>query len=326
MLKLKKQPKTYIALASILIIGILLLAGFLLFPPETSKPQPDWAGICVHTLPAEDARLVNESSARWIRIDISNNQTDLNSSLANAKDYNLSVLGILGSWMFNKSCIFTLDDWKSNVTYYVSQYAPYVDAWEIWNEPTSPNPDWQLQVDYLSMAQTASLVIREYDPAAKIVLLGGMQLYTGSSTDYLEGDKVFAANLSAQNITKYGDAISVHAYPWSGNVTSSVWDNYKSSLEFYRGLFPGMEIWVTETGQPIEDADETGQSQYLNTALSFFKDKADKVFWYALHDSVDDGKSFGLIQNNGNPREAYNTLQKALAPITTGLFLCHSNK
>ena len=42
--------------------------------------------------------------------------------------------------MFNKNCAFTLEEWRGNVTHYVTEYADYVDAWEIWNEPTSPTP------------------------------------------------------------------------------------------------------------------------------------------------------------------------------------------
>ena len=89
----------------------------------------------VHSVSASDAQFVSESGAKWVSIDVNG---DFSDAVANAKADNLRVLGILDSWMFNQSTVFTLDDWVSNVTYYVSQNNN-VDAWEIWNEPTNPN-------------------------------------------------------------------------------------------------------------------------------------------------------------------------------------------
>lgn len=303
------------------VVPIILLISFTtiayvatLSPPQqlqTQKIDPQTVGICVHYLSTDDAQIVSQAGVRWIRIDC--NGTQFGEWVKTAKAYNFSVLAILGSWMYNGSCNITLKEWNQSVTYYVTRYAPYVDAWEIWNEPTSTTLGWQLQIDYTSMTQIASPIIRQNDPTAKIVLLGGMQLYTGGA-DGAASDREFAENLQAKNISQYADAISVHAYPWSGNVQQNVWDSYNDSLEFYHGLFLGKEIWVTETGQSIEDAAETGQNSYLETGLPFFQGKADMVFWYCLRDIPDDLKSFGLLDSCGNPREVYPTLQKLLAP------------
>jgi hypothetical protein len=299
---------------------IVVLIVFFCPPIETplvtsAKVAPDSVGICVHSLSAQDALLVNQSGARWIRIDISNNETDLTNSLANAKTYNLSILGILGSWMFNQSCSFTLEEWRSAVSSNVSKYAAYVDAWEIWNEPTSQNPGWKLQTDYYLMVEVASPIIRQYDPTAKIVLLGGLQLYTGGNTVPVNIDKDFARNLSACNLTSYGDAISVHAYPWSGQVTPSLWENYAASIDDYRQIFSNssLDIWVTETGQNLADCggNQQLQAQYLADSLGFFSGRVSHVFWYALHDEASAG-DFGLVDANNSPRVVYADLQNKL--------------
>ena len=114
------------------------------------------------------------------------------------------------------------------------------------------------------MVQIASQIIRQNDPTAKIILFGGLQLYTGGSgtAAIIAGDKEYARNLSTLNIMQYGDAISVHAYPWGGQVSKSVWNAYSASLAEYRTIFnnSSLDIWVTETGQNITDSGEDGSS------------------------------------------------------------------
>jgi hypothetical protein len=173
----------------------------------------------LHSLSQNEARVVNESGARWIRIDASEDFSDFGASVQNAKAYNLSVLAIPDSWMFNKLTVFSLDDWRGNVTYYVSQYAVYVDAWEIWNEPanptdplqnlspTSPENMTKIVNFYFSMVQTACPIIRLHDPSAKILLFGGLNLYSGSEI-HLDLDENFSSQLVAMGIEQFGDAIS----------------------------------------------------------------------------------------------------------------------
>jgi hypothetical protein len=300
----------YVGLICIMIVAALMVAILQRQSPDKMSMAVE-AGICVHALTVQDATLVSESGARWIRIDISSNETDTTNSLINAKNYNLSVLGILGSWLFNQSCSFTLDEWVDAVSSNVSKYAPRVDAWEIWNEPTSTNPGWQLQADYLSMVQIASPIIRQYDSTSKIILFGGLQLYTGGNKAILEDDLAFAGNLSSYNLMQYGDAISVHAYPWGIDVSPSVWDSYKNSLSAYNRLGNfSLDIWVTETGYNLTDSTESAQAHYLKDALDFFNGSVSHVFWYALHDeNVTASGDFGLVDADMQPREAYTALQ-----------------
>jgi hypothetical protein len=267
------------------------------------------------SLSANEAQLVSESGAGWVRVDASN---DFGTAVTNAKAYNLKVLGILDSWMFNQSTTFTLEEWRDAVTHYVSNYSN-VDAWEIWNEPA--NPAYPLSVErYYSMVQIASPIIRQYDPSAKIVLFGGLNLWSGGDPN-LALDKEFARQLAAMNIEQYGDAISVHAYPWMNQTEPRVWDRYTESLAYYHALFTNksLEIWVTETGQPIEAGGEQGQAQYMTDALGYFQGKVTRLFWYSLLDNAADQKSFGLIGNE-TPRLAYYVLQKQLTGKSAAYF------
>ena len=130
-----KKANSAVYAATVLVTRVIF-ASFLISNLPNSNEFNDLMGISVHALSVEDAQLVADSGSKWIRIDASK---ELENASINVKAQNLSVLAILDSWIFNKSTNFTLEDWQSNVTYYVSKYADYVDAWEIWNESSNPN-------------------------------------------------------------------------------------------------------------------------------------------------------------------------------------------
>ena len=323
----KKRLVICAGLVIIIIVSAYFLSNSILADHPVDKlPSIDsgFVGISLHSLSMIDAREVNESGAGWIRLDASDALSDFNASVRNAKAYNLSVLCILDSWMFNKSSTFTLEEWRSNVTYYVSQYADYVDAWEIWNEPANPtyplldlnvtNEDSQQNMQtivnfYYSMAQAASPIIRQYDPTAKIVLFGGLNLWSGNDP-HLAFDKDFASQLAAKNIAQYGDAMSVHAYPWTQKVESSIWQKYTDSLTYYKELYPTLEVWLTETGHPANFDGEAGQAQYIVDTLGYFQGKVTHLFWYSLTDNSWEENGFGLINHDGTARLAYQELKK----------------
>ena len=116
--------------------------------------------------------------------------------------------------------------------------------------------------------------------------------------------------MAVLNIGQYGDALSVHAYPWE-TMKQSIWEKYRDLLAFYQELYPSLEIWLTETGYPLEYEGEKGQAQYMNDALDYFEGKVTRFFWYSLLDNVWEDQSFGLIVE-GMPRLAYYELRSKL--------------
>jgi hypothetical protein len=314
---IKKQIHDKHLLVVSILVFVLAICFIYILSPANKPTNNYWLGICVHSLSENEARLVEESGADCIRIDVS---PDFENAVKNAKAHGLKILGILGSWMFNKSTEFTLEEWRDNVTYYVSHYAEYVDAWEPWNEVA--NPDYPLSTEkylstenmsqlaefYFSMVQIASSIVREYDPTAKIVLLGGLNLWSGNDP-HLELDMEFARQLADMGIEQYGDAISIHAYSWMEKIEPWIWEKYDQSLAYYRELFT-LEFWVTETGHYIDFEGENGQARYISDALSYFDGKVQRFFWYSLKDNAWEDKHFGLIDDDGTPRLAYYELQK----------------
>jgi hypothetical protein len=96
-----------------------------------------------------------------------------------------------------------------------------------------------------------------------------------------------------------------NAYTFGKPGLADVQHGYDDSLAFYKGLFNGtLEVWVTETGKPIEDENSADAvTRYLNDALSYFDRTVSNVFWFSLHDNMNESR-FGLIENVTNPRPA----------------------
>jgi hypothetical protein len=330
-----KKTKIAVSLILVIVITASIIAGAHLFPHKPAEVKnDDFLGICTHSLDPPDVGLVADSGAGWVRIDCNASDPHFGAYLENAKNHNLHVLAILDSWLFNGDCNFTIGQWKGKVTYYVSNYADYVDAWEIWNEPANPTPGWKLQnlsllendeiieenlsrvADfYYSMAQTAYPIIRQYDGNATIVLLGGMNLYSGTDRNCAL-DYEFAKLVAAKGVQQYGDAISVHAYPWTDSVMQrNASFSYASSLVYYNDTFNrALPIWVTETGQKFNAANPTLQADYLTQVMLAFRGEAAHMFWYALHDDHigDHIEYFGLVDDNMQPRGAYHALQGSI--------------
>ncbi|MCW4009126.1 MAG: hypothetical protein NWF05_00700 [Candidatus Bathyarchaeota archaeon] len=308
---------------------VMFLLPFFLSSSNSAYAQDskrDWAGVCVHGFSVSVAEIANNSGVGWVRIEASDNSLE---AFQRIKTQNQKILAVLYNQLFHSlpTINFTLQEWQDKVQYYASTF-PFVDAWEIWNEPVSTQyPLWGLNVSepenlntladlYFSMVQTASQIIHQYNPQATIVLFGGLTLYSGQDPN-LEISKNFATLLAAKNITDYGDAISFHGYPWGAN-QPTVWGNYSESITFYKNLFHAkgdLQYWLTETGQKAEVEGELGQAQYMTDALDFFQGTVDRFFWYSLVDSAIAYGRFGLVGDVARP--AFGVLQEFLAEPRT---------
>jgi hypothetical protein len=79
-------------------------------------------------------------------------------------------------------------------------------------------------------------------------------------------------------------------------------------LHFVEGLTT-KPVWLTETGKPSMNNDETGQAEYLSSVFATFKSSVDKIFIYELKDnqglSPNTENYFGLLTIEGKQKEAY---------------------
>lgn len=135
----------------------------------------------------------------------------------------------------------TKGDWEEYVDLTVNRYKHVVDAWEVWNEPDSPdylNPS--TQGNYIKLLQQASPIIRRNDPEA--VILGGVL----ASPNPEWAEKIFD-----QAGTEF-DQLAVHVYQcenWlnTGNLDAldEDWQAVEQVVSAYR---PEVKIWVTEMG------------------------------------------------------------------------------
>jgi len=298
--------------ALILTFVLLLVSPVTLKAPST---QPRLIGVSVHSLTTREADLAKLIGVQWVRADVAEipNQYSFGEIVANAKSRGFNVLGILDIWTMKWKWNFTLNDWKKAVTTSVTQYKDDVNAWEIWNEPEYPsNPITPEK--YFAMLSIAYSIIKDYAPHAKVLMGGGLQLNTGGDP-WLAHDEAFAKRLSELGADQYADGISFHAYPWTNTVANWVWERDDQSLAFYRSLFKNnLEVWITETGFPAQDAGEASQAAYLTTAFSFFGARAVATFWYELRDTAysDPTPTFGLLTGTLTPRAAFYSFQTLL--------------
>jgi hypothetical protein len=274
-------------------------------------------GVSVHSFTTTEADLLEHANVRWVRADVAelSNGYSFAEIVANAKSRGIKILGILDIWTMNWDWNFTLDDWEQAVTMNVARHKIDVDAWEIWNEPGYPSNPMTAE-RYLAMLQIAYSIIKEQSPNSKVIMGGGLHLNTGWDP-WLGRDEAFARRLSELGADHYADGISLHAYPWTNQVTNWVWATYDKSLQFYKSLFrSSLEVWITETGYPAQGGAETSQAAYLTEAFSFFGARSvNALFWYEMRDTPysNPTATFGLLTDTLTPRPAYYSLQTLLA-------------
>jgi len=279
-------------------------------------------GVLAHQMNATQAQLLANSNINWVSCDVTFNPSDLSQwsqVYTLAKQYHLSVMGILDQHLMNYSS-FTLADWDAAVKQAVKTYGDVVKTWEIWNEPSLPDAalgyfNGSAQT-YVTMLQIAYNDIKATAPADIVIGLGGLPLYTADnptlSDPYSQQALVWANQTVLLGAMNYCDAIAVHAYPY-GQYNPIAQAFFTSNLQQY-SLMCNKPIWVTEVGQESAsttwDATESQQSTFLAESYSLFQRLGVKAYiWYELCDNYTSmpDSNFGLFDNNGNPKPAFST-------------------
>ena len=147
--------------------------------------------------------------------------------------YGLTPLGTIGTnnywpaWA-DAGGLPDLDKWQAFVGRLVEHYKPLVKHWEIWNEPGFA-PEF-----YAQMLKRAVDAIRQKDPDAKVVGIGGLNL---ASTQAIL--RAVEARYPDWDWKRQLDVLSTHAYPGGTrpeDFKTAVIDRY------------GIPVWNTESG------------------------------------------------------------------------------
>lgn len=293
------NPKTrnmalVLGLLLISLVPILVVYTRFLFVKTT---EPAFLGMCVHGLNSNDYDAIQELGVTWVRNDVDG--LGWEETILCAQNTDLKVLGILDHQTMNHDPNFTLEDWKNNVTVAVQNYAEYVDAWEIWNEPQSSVFQYGYQdgsaEHYFNMLKEAYQIIKTYDSSAPVLGLGGAFVY-GPNIVY---DLPFVTNVMLSGGGNYMDVISVHVYLGTDVYPEA---SYPGSIPYYKTF--GKELWVTEFGASSQEGDQT---EYLRGAAQFFDYyDLDKTFCYILRDN----NQFGLLDETGEKKPSFFTYKQ----------------
>ncbi len=248
-----------------------------------------------------------------------------------AADHGVEILGILltspgwanggNGWNYPPT---DMAAWADYVRRVVTRYRGRVSAWEVWNEENIeafwPSPS----VDaYMSLLRLTSTVIREADPAAKIVM-GGV---AGTDPDWLR-------NCLAAGAGDYVDAVAYHPYPEGFGILSFtpqentariVLENARQTVAEYSSN--PVEIWLTEFGWTTSTTvppgvDEATQGAYmLRTLITYADTTVDRVFYYKNWDDLAlawwPDYCYGLLRNDFSPKPAYHFYQRFMESFGT---------
>jgi hypothetical protein len=300
---------------------------------QTVGGSPMVSGVLAHGMTPAEAQTLAASNITWVSCDVTFNGSDISNwqtVYSLAQQYHLSLLGVLDQHLMNYSNTFTLTDWSNAVTQAVVAFGSVVKTWEIWNEPNYYENDLGYfngtAQAYVSMLQVAYNDIKAIASSDTVIGLGGMPLYT-SDNPTLNDTYAMQAYVWAQQVVQLGgisfcDAISVHAYPYGQYYPAIAGALFTSNLQQYNQLC-NKPIWVTEIGQESYSttwaATETQQSTFLAQSYTLFQSLGVKAYiWYELSDNYTaiPNSNFGLFDNNGNQKQAFDTFVKVINGLT----------
>lgn len=334
---------------------IAVMSGLALHAPAQQQEDPFVIGVCSHDLHYRDSRsqgnqLMRDAGiesvrtdAHWAFLERSRNRFKVEphwrTYLAGTEAQDLDSLFILG---YGNS--FHGDGEKPRsepvraafnryVAFVAQQFRGRIKHYEVWNEWDVENPtDPQFTEDYARLITDAAGIIRQHDPAAK-VLAGAV------TTKGIESG--FALRLVEAGVMQSIDGLSLHPYVHCrgrGNNTPEAWIEWLAEvdMELSRAAGQPVPLYLTEMAWPAHEGacgiDESLQAAYL--ARSFFLARTlPNVHGYWWYDFRNDGTdrrerehNFGLLRQDYTAKPAYRVLT-AISPIVHNYkFLEHASE
>lgn len=276
-----------------------------------------------------DPSMLTNLGIKWLRIEFKPFQKDYDKAIAGYlgedptititplkkyKDAGLKIILIVDYMLYEKSywpdmnketwdLYFT--NYKKNLTKITDKLDPFVDVWQIWNEPDHRVPGYE---PYIAPSRYALLLSEFYNiirpKSCAPIILGGLANGDGGTyikktiEEYqkLEGDFPF-------------DAISIHPY---GRGEDGLFENfgklgdlinaYQTNAIDSNSLEGSVKIVITEVG--LNASQDRNYKEYV---IAMYKKSFELglpfLTWFAWHDNMVD--SWGMFRKDGSHRPSY---------------------
>ncbi|MEJ2866526.1 cellulase family glycosylhydrolase [Actinomycetospora sp. OC33-EN08] len=222
---------------------------------------------------SREVSTMKAAGARWIRLDVdwsaietsrgSYDWTRTDQAVRSAVTGGLQVIGLIGytpSWArpsgtSNRRPPTNPADMAAFATVMAKRYGPYVNVWEVWNEPNlasawNPSPD---PYQYVKLLKPVAASLRAADPGSTI-LSGGISSDgdDGAPGHYATSAWIYALYQSGAQSSFDGISFHPYSFPTLPSRTGSTGFAAVPTLRNYmvsRGD-SAKGIWITEFGSP----------------------------------------------------------------------------
>lgn len=226
-----------------------------------------------------------------------------------AAKYGLYPIGQLTGHNFKpKERAFTAEemtDWENFVRDEVRKNKNIIYYWEIWNEPamTELRYRYGTPAEYLSLLERTHKIIREENPAAKIIV----------TADYTDREaENFTNELLSLGGADYFDYLSFHPYnaifPGARYDLAQTIEREKKLAEKYH-----KSLWISEIGYPDSDSNEKSQAELADTLFRAASMNRFPIIWFHWSDrrtfAVDGKSGWGLVRTDNSFKPAYDKIK-----------------
>ena len=210
-------------------------------------------------------------------------------------------------WMPDNEIAY--DGYERYVEFLVKNLAPYVDYWEVWNEPniTSFNPNGGTPEDLTEITKRARRVIDKYDPGAPTIGMSITEIYRGDGIEWRDG--LLEAGIVDGD--KGMNALGMHTYHHNNSPEKSrIFDPAKEcrdlALEYGKATgVDSMPVFVTEYGYTSADEFVSGENEVTypirQSTLLKAHGVGEHLFYYVLEDKgiIDSDRedNFGIVSS-----------------------------
>jgi len=209
-----------------------------------------------------------------------------------------------------------IEDFARRAGQIASLLSPWQPAFQAWNEPDHPgqlgyHPTLRPEVYGRMLSQTCN-AIKAVDPSFLVVTAG---LASGNPAWLTRVIESLGGDLPA-------DIVAFHPY---GQRPDPDWPHPDWFFGYVGDLLNGYyeagkrrPIWITEMGSQEKDLGNSRHQvaefirRYYTAMTTRYSDKVQQLFWFCYSDGM--VPTFGLIDEDGNPKPAFDAFREVAAP------------